>query len=116
MSSFIFNEFKKRYLNGEVKNEGAKWTFTPVKKDFIDKLNGENIKPEQFKTKKSIESFLEDKGGYNKMVSDLYQVEYAYSKLVVTASEEQSPSNNTNIGLFVNNSLKNFFIKSLLLI
>ena len=36
MSSFIFNEFKKRYLNGEVKNEGAKWTFTPVKKDFIE--------------------------------------------------------------------------------
>ena len=82
MSSFIFNEFKKRYLNGEVKNEGAKWTFTPVKKEFIDQLNGENIKPEQFKTKKSIESFLENKGGYNKMVSDLYQVEYAYSKLV----------------------------------
>lgn len=82
MSSFIFNEFKKRYLNGEVKNEGAKWTFTPVKKDFIDKLNSENIKPEQFKTKKSIESFLENKGGYNKLVSDLYQVEYEYSKLV----------------------------------
>src|SRR5574344_2121212 len=82
MSSFIFNEFKKRYLNGEVKNEGAKWTFTPVKKDFIDKLNSENIKPEQFKTKKSIETFLENKGGYNKLVSDLYQVEYEYSKLV----------------------------------
>ena len=42
MSSFIFNEFKKRYLNGEVKNEGAKWTFTPVKKDFIDKLRCRN--------------------------------------------------------------------------
>ena len=93
MSSFIFNEFKKRYLNGEVKNEGAKWTFTPVKKDFIDKLNSENIKPEQFKTKKSIESFLENKGGYNKLVSDLYQVEYEYSKLV-----EAKYSNKPEIG------------------
>lgn len=82
MSSFIFNEFKKRFLKGEVNNEGIKWTFTPVKKDFIENLNGENIKPEQFKTKKSIESFLENNGGYEKMISDLYQVEYAYSKLV----------------------------------
>ena len=38
MSSFIFNEFKKRFLNGEVENNGTKWFFRPVKKDFIENL------------------------------------------------------------------------------
>lgn len=54
MSSFIFNEFKKRFLKGEVENNGTKWLFKPVKKDFIENLTGENIKPEQFKNIDSI--------------------------------------------------------------
>ena len=73
MSSFIFNEFKKRFLNGEVKNNGTKWFFQPVKKDFIDNLSGENIKPEQFKTKKAIETYLKN---YDDVTSKLYTVEY----------------------------------------
>ena len=81
MSSFIFNEFKKRFLNGEVKNNGTKWFFQPVKKDFIDNLSGENIKPEQFKTKKAIETYLKN---YDDVTSKLYTVEYEYSKLVET--------------------------------
>lgn len=84
MSSFIFNEFKKRFLNGEVENNGTKWFFQPVKKEFIENLNGDNIKPEQFKTLDSIKNYLNRNGenGFNKTLSELYKVEYEYSKLV----------------------------------
>lgn len=84
MSSFIFNEFKKRFLNGEVENNGTKWFFQPVKKEFIENLNGDNIKPEQFKTLDSIKNYLNrnSEDGFNKTLSELYKVEYEYSKLV----------------------------------
>ena len=42
--SFIFNEFKKRFLKGEVENNGTKWFFKPVKKDFIERINISNSK------------------------------------------------------------------------
>ena len=84
MSSFIFNEFKKRFLKGEVENNGTKWFFQPVKKEFIENLTGENIKPEQFKNADSIREFLNNAkpNGYGNSMSNLYKIEYAYSKLV----------------------------------
>src|SRR5574344_757420 len=84
MSSFIFNEFKKRFLKGEVENNGTKWFFRPVKKDFIENLTGENIKPEQFKDINSIREYLNSNAsnGFAKVMCDLYKIEYEYSKLV----------------------------------
>lgn len=84
MSSFIFNEFKKRFLKGEVENNGTKWFFRPVKKDFIENLTGENIKPEQFKDINSIREYLNSNAsnGFVKVMCDLYKIEYEYSKLV----------------------------------
>ena len=84
MSSFIFNEFKKRFLKGEVENNGTKWLFKPVKKDFIENLTGENIKPEQFKNIDSIREYLNnnEENGFANVMCDLYKIEYEYSKLV----------------------------------
>ena len=81
MSSFIFNEFKKRFLKGEVENNGTKWFFKPVKKDFIENLTGENIKPEQFKDIDSIREYLNnnEENGFANVMCDLYKIEYEYS-------------------------------------
>ena len=94
MSSFIFNEFKKRFLKGEVENNGTKWLFKPVKKDFIENLTGENIKPEQFKNIDSIREYLNnnEENGFANVMCDLYKIEYEYSKLV-----EAKYSNNVSM-------------------
>ena len=106
MSSFIFNEFKKRFLNGEVENNGTKWFFQPVKKDFIENLSGENIKPEQFKTKQSIETYLnQNNDDYSKNIAELYKIEYAYSKLVeVKYSNKPAYITQDNFSDFIKNN------------
>ena len=50
MSSFVFNDFKRRYLNGEVPS-ADNWTFIPVndtfKTEFEFKDNDKDIEDEE---------------------------------------------------------------------
>ena len=49
MSSFIFNDFKKRYLNGEVPS-ADNWTFIPVTDSFKKHFEFDDIKLEQYRS------------------------------------------------------------------
>ncbi|MBO7526622.1 MAG: hypothetical protein J6T74_01845, partial [Clostridia bacterium] len=49
MSSFIFNDFKKRYLNGEVPS-ADNWTFIPVTDTFKKHFEFDDIKLEQYRS------------------------------------------------------------------
>lgn len=49
MSSFIFNSFKKRYLNGEVPTND-KWTFIPVSEDFKNRYEHDDVKLEMYRS------------------------------------------------------------------
>lgn len=49
MSSFVFNSFKKRYLNGEVP-VNDNWTFIPVSEDFKNKYEHDDVKLEMYRS------------------------------------------------------------------
>ena len=49
MSSFIFNDFKKRFLNGEVPS-ADNWTFIPVTDRFKNHFEFDEIKLEQYRS------------------------------------------------------------------
>ena len=48
MASFVFNDFKKRYLEGSV-NKTDTWTFIPVNKSFKETYEHDDIKLENYR-------------------------------------------------------------------
>ena len=49
MSSFVFNDFKKRYLNGEVPSADH-WTFIPVNESFKTQFEFEDIRLDHYRS------------------------------------------------------------------
>ena len=49
MSSFIFNDFKKRYLNGEVPSADS-WTFIPVADSFKEHFEFDDIRLDHYRS------------------------------------------------------------------
>lgn len=49
MSSFVFNKFKERYLNGEVPSADT-WTFIPVSEDFKDKFEFDDVRLDHYRS------------------------------------------------------------------
>ena len=58
------------------------WTFIPVNSNFIEGLEGDNIKPEQFRTKEEIENYLKYKTNtFKKCQCDIWAQDLDYYKL-----------------------------------
>ena len=49
MSSFVFNDFKKRYLNGEVPS-ADNWTFIPVNESFKTDFEFNDIRLDHYRS------------------------------------------------------------------
>ena len=49
MSSFVFNDFKDRFLNGEVPSADS-WYFIPVSEDFKDKFEFSGIRLDHYRS------------------------------------------------------------------
>lgn len=49
MSSFVFNDFKRRYLNGEVPS-ADNWTFIPVNDTFKTEFEFKNIRLDHYRS------------------------------------------------------------------
>ena len=49
MSSFVFNDFKKRYLNGEVPSADH-WTFIPVNESFKTDFEFNDIRLDHYRS------------------------------------------------------------------
>ena len=92
MSSFVFNDFKKRYLNGEVPS-ADEWTFIPVSDTFKDHFEFDDIRLDHYRTLsdfKDVDKTLENTyftyegtriGTHSKEYPDLVEVSGANFKL-----------------------------------
>ena len=58
MSSFVFNSFKQRFLNGEVPSD-FNAVFLPMNNKFIDNFSKEGFSVEQFRTINDLKKFSE---------------------------------------------------------
>lgn len=95
MSSFIFNDFKERYLNGEVPSTDT-WKAYLVNSKFKDNYDADKIKLEQFKTINEIKDFESDKKKFDDCLSTTIITTYDYTKTPIaydgTTKEQNKPT------------------------
>lgn len=109
MSKVIFNEFKKRFLNGEVKAKDE-WTFIPVNSTFAETYKKDDIDYSYFKTVKDFSDFNSDvltfEDGQYKGSSILsgYKTTLTYEKVIDDSDFSNQPIyvNNENAQEFLN--------------
>lgn len=69
MSSFIFNDFRERYIRGEVPSTDV-WYAYPVTSAFTDTFDNDDIKLNQFQNSRQMDLYINHKK--NKSLSDTY--------------------------------------------
>lgn len=67
MSSFVFNDFKDRFLNGEVPSADS-WYFIPVSEDFKDKFEFSGIRLDHYRSLSDFKDVSDKR--YNKELFD----------------------------------------------
>lgn len=84
MSSFVFNTFKQRFLNGEVPSADT-WNFTPMNKNFLQKFGKDDYPVEQFT---SLEDFYRH---------DAYNFDKSYLSGLITTFDWYKPKDTDEI-------------------
>lgn len=128
MDSFIFNDYTKRLLNGEV-NSSQVWNFLPVNRKFVETFeNCSSLNFKQFRTTADIacysadgvyehrENYIKNEREYNNEINKFYDVVSDMSGLV-TATYSQikyvKDSDTKNKPLYIDNTISEEDLKSI---
>lgn len=92
MSSFVFNNFKKEFLEGKVPKENV-WTFIPVGSDFKQTYEKENVLLEQYRNIADFNS-----------VSPIFDHKLKGNLITYTWNKVEDDEDFSNKPMFVNNN------------
>ena len=78
MSSFVFNDFKRRYINGEVPS-ADNWTFIPVNESFKTDFEFKNIRLDHYRSLSDFRDVSNSKKEHDQNMFNYYGTEYKTS-------------------------------------